>query len=154
MSRMPDQLDDDSQAEHAEGAASTPPPLPANSALLMEQIAAYLAQKEHRTLPTSLPTAEAVSRFLAHRTGKNLTDESLRLYRYKLKFWNGWRETQQCPRNVDAITLDELDRFFTYLATEHVPHVDNPRRPPEARRGLSPETVASYRRVLRAFWTF
>jgi site-specific recombinase XerD len=55
---------------------------------------------------------------------------------------------------VEEVTLDELDRFFTYMATEHIPHVQNPRRPAVTRSRLSPETVASYRRVLRAFWTF
>lgn len=101
-----------------------------------------------------LTTSEAISRFLTHRTGKNLADASLKLYRRKLRFWSSWRDLRGYSPTLVEVDLDELDCFFTYLAKEHIPHADNPRRSPSSRRGLAPESVASYRRVLRALWMF
>lgn len=95
----------------------------------------------------------AIERFLQQRTGV-ITDDSVALYRRELATWTRWRESHDCRSPLELITLDELDRFFYYLANEHIPHRHNPSRPAAPKTGLSPETVAAYRRVLRAFWRF
>ena len=98
--------------------------------------------------------SEVISRFLAHRTGKQLAATSVQLYRRKLAVWSAWRATQADAPLLGMVDLDELDRFFAYLTGEHVPHGSNPRRPAVVGQRLAPETVAGYRRVLRALWMF
>lgn len=97
---------------------------------------------------------DTIGRFLAHREGRGLAAATLVLYRRQLGAWADWRERQRCAGQLRAVTLDELDAFFRYLAREHIPHASNPRRPAAGAPGLAPETVAAHRRVLRALWTF
>lgn len=103
---------------------------------------------------STLILTDVIDSFLAHRTAKKLAEHSLKLYRRKLTVWKTWRKAHQCAPELSEIGLAELDRFFTYLIEECIPHGDNPYRSADPRRGLAPETVASFRRVLRALWMF
>lgn len=101
-----------------------------------------------------MDVATAVGRFLDHRRGRGLAASSLDLYDRQLGDWQAWRERRGHAPDLAAVTLDELDAFFAYLATEHVAHGGNPRRPAATSPGLAPATVAGIRRTLRAFWAF
>jgi site-specific recombinase XerD len=98
--------------------------------------------------------ATAAQRFLDHRRGRGLAASSLTLYERQLGDWRDWRSSRGHPPELAAVTLDELDAFFTYLARDHVAHGDNPRRPAATAPGLAPATVAGIRRTLKAFWGF
>lgn len=97
---------------------------------------------------------DAIRAFLAQRQSRGLSPASVALYRRQLDDWQRWREGQGAAPELVAVSLAELDRFVGHLAGERVPHAANPRRPAARQRGLSPETVASYRRTLRALWRF
>lgn len=101
-----------------------------------------------------MDVAAAIERFLDHRAGRQVAASTICLYRRQLATWCVWRQARAFPLAIAAVELDELDAFATYLACEHVPHGENPRRPAVPRRGFSPETCAAYRRVMRAFWRF
>ena len=100
-----------------------------------------------------MDTAPAIAQFLDSRS-RRIAPDSLKLYTRMLETWRSWRSARDAPPELSAIDLSELDRFFVYLAADHVPHHNNPRRPAPARRGLAPESIAGYRRVMRAFWRF
>lgn len=91
--------------------------------------------------------SDAIAAFLNHRRLKNLSLATLALYKRNLATWQRWRETNQHPADVQAISIDELRAFQAYLTYDYLPskHAIN-------RRGLSPATVDSYWRLIRAFW--
>lgn len=95
----------------------------------------------------------AVQSFLLHRELKNLSPETLRLYRRRLAFWMGWRAERGCAPDLAAITADELRGYLAYLLKEHVPHATNPRRPVSAPR-MAVTSVQSDWRILRTLWNF
>jgi len=96
---------------------------------------------------------DAVVMFLRHREVKNLSSATLRLYRRRLQFWQGWRERAPADGSLAAITADELRSYLHYLLHDHVPHATNPRRPAATGR-MAVASVQSDWRILRALWQF
>lgn len=96
---------------------------------------------------------EAVAMFMRHREVKNLSPETLRLYRRRLQFWLGWREQRDLDQWLATVTADELRTYLHYLLLEHVPHCDNPRRPASTGR-MAITSVQSDWRILRTLWNF
>jgi site-specific recombinase XerD len=94
--------------------------------------------------------SKAVESFLAHRRARNLSPATLQQYTRHL---DDWRRHTNTPDDLADVQLKHLDSFFAYLAGEHLAHGHNPHRP-AAQRGLSPATLAAYRRTLKAFWRF
>lgn len=97
---------------------------------------------------------QSVAAFLNHRRARGLAPDSLKQYERHLKDWQYWRQRHDLPDTLESIRLDDLDSFCTYLATTHVPHARNPRRPAAPGAGVAPATLAAYRRTLKAWWCF
>jgi integrase/recombinase XerC len=97
----------------------------------------------------------ALVQFLDHRRLANCAPGTLRLYRRQLDVWRGWLTAEARPAAIPDLTIAELRDFAAYLRDVYVPYSDarSTRRPLTA-RGLSENTLASYHRTLRAFWSF
>lgn len=100
-----------------------------------------------------IPLRDAVAMFMRHREVKNLSPSTLRLYRRRLLFWLIWRERQSLEPSLVGVTADEMRLYLRYLLLEHVPHAENPHRPP-ATGHMAVASVQSDWRILRALWTF
>ena len=95
---------------------------------------------------------EAIRLFMDHR--RRRTIETRRQYQHWLTLWRDWRDTHILPSDIAAVRIEDFRDFLRYLEHEHIPHGDNPRRPPLNRRGLMPASVAAAHRTLRGFWIF
>lgn len=98
--------------------------------------------------------AGVIAAFLTHRRAKGLVDNSLRVYERWLAQWASWRAARGEGALLSDVSIASFRAFFAYLATEHVPHSTNPRRPAVDRQGLVANTQASCWRTLRTFWNF
>lgn len=96
----------------------------------------------------------AIELFLDHRRAKGLSIASLELYRHWLTSWSDWRKQRQYPPDLPSVEAPELLALFRYLQTEHVPHQNNPRRPPAKQQGVAVRSAASCWRILRACWYY
>ncbi|NOK64248.1 MAG: hypothetical protein GFH27_549323n13 [Chloroflexi bacterium AL-W] len=96
---------------------------------------------------------QAVDAFLLHRRLKGCSADTRNLYRRRLHFWQQWHTTRYATECIDLISIDHLRTFFVYLTDEHVAHQNNPYRPATGKR-LTPASVDSFYRILRAFWRF
>lgn len=85
---------------------------------------------------TSIITA--VCSFLDHRRRKNVTADTLRLYTRVLDHWRTWRAGRTLPEGLEDVLLTDFTDFLGALLEE----------------GKAPNTVDSYRRILRAFWRY
>ena len=92
---------------------------------------------------------EAIEKFLQHRRDRNRSPETITQYGYHLKtLWLTWLTSAETPHQFEAITLDRMVAYFSYLTNEH----RNQHR--QGTAGLSPETVSGAWRTQRAFWNF
>lgn len=80
----------------------------------------------------------AVSLFLTHRREKNISSLSLSLYSRVLTSWRTWRESRKLSHELADVAIGDFKSFLGGLSDA----------------GRAPNTVDSYRRVLRAFWRF
>lgn len=85
-----------------------------------------------------LTLTEATAAFLAHRRLKNVVDETLRLYTRVLTSWCQWRSGRGLSDDLAAVVLADFTGFLKALSDAE----------------KAPNTVDSYRRILRAFWRF
>jgi integrase/recombinase XerD len=92
--------------------------------------------------------------FLDHRRAANCASGTLRLYRRQLDVWRDWLTTQQRPQTIPGLTIAELRDFSAYLRDSYVPYSDARSTRKPLTRALSENTLASYHRTLRAFWSF
>jgi site-specific recombinase XerD len=84
---------------------------------------------------------EAIESFLDHRRAANLAPGTLRLYARHLRHWHDWLQTRrQGDKEIASLTIDDLRDFAAALKDQ--------------RPILSENTLASYHRTLRAFWSF
>lgn len=104
-------------------------------------------------MPASGSVHEAIASFLLHRELKNLSPNTLQLYRRRLAFWETWRAQRTYGPRLAEVTLDELRQFIRYVMLEHVPHATNPRRPPTTTR-MKISSVQSDWRILRTLWNY
>lgn len=82
----------------------------------------------------------AVDLFLDHRRARNCAPGTLRLYARQLRHWHAWLGDADRPAALCDLTIADLRDFATAIR-------DGP-------RSLSENTLASYHRTLRAFWSF
>jgi site-specific recombinase XerD len=97
-------------------------------------------------------TNKAISVFLEEKRRANCAAGTISLYRRHLERWQEWLGAP--IRNVADLTIDDLRGFFAYLRDDHVAYAtEKSSRKPSA-RPLTENTLASYHRSVRAFWTF
>lgn len=91
---------------------------------------------------------QALATFIQHRQQRRLSVKSIEQYQYQLEdLWVTWRTAHQYPEDIQLISLEELNSFFSYLMNEHInQHTGG--------LGLAPATCASSWRILRTFWNF
>jgi integrase/recombinase XerD len=88
------------------------------------------------SLPMNL--IQAHENFLNHRRVKNVADETLRLYDRVLTSWRSWRAGRERSDLLEEVAVSDFTGFLGALS--------------EAKK--KPNTVDSYRRILRAFWRY
>lgn len=81
---------------------------------------------------------EAVGSFLDHRRRKNVSPDTLRLYTRVLTHWQTWRTARGLHDALSAVELEDFTAFLGALLADE----------------KAPNTVDSYRRILRAFWRY
>lgn len=96
----------------------------------------------------------ATGQFIDHRRGKLISAESIDLYRRELHRWLTWRAARSHPPDLAQVALDEIRGYFVYLRDEHVPHAANRHRTADDHVGLTPSSIDTSWRVLRACWRF
>lgn len=82
----------------------------------------------------------AIDLFLDHRRAANCAPGTLRLYGRQLRHWRSWLGDEDRSQAIARLTIAELRDFGIALR--------------QADRRLSENTLASYHRTLRAFWSF
>ena len=87
---------------------------------------------------TEQPVAAAILLFLRHRKSKNVARATTRLYTRLLRDWQEWRDGRTLPAALSSVTVEDFRGFLDERTGA----------------GLTPNTVDSYRRTLRAFWRF
>lgn len=91
---------------------------------------------------------DAITAFLEHRKARRRSPGTLKQYNYHLNdLWQTWRHDHGHADDMTTIAVEQLARYFTYLAHEHInKRTGNP--------GMSPETINCAWRAIRAFWNF
>lgn len=97
---------------------------------------------------------QAICEFLTHRELRNVAKDTLTLYRRFLRDWTYWRISHHYPADIITVSIEELQKFFLYLRNDHRPHEGNSHRPPAKSKGMAPNTIDTYYRIIRAFWNF
>lgn len=97
---------------------------------------------------------DAITRFLAFRRLRNLSDGTLDRYAQDFRLWTHWRRERNLSPVVTDITLDELRDYFAYLRDEHIPYSTNPHRAALDRVGLKASTISGHWKLLHAAWIF
>lgn len=101
-----------------------------------------------------MDVTDATSRFLDHRRLKLVSAGTIDLYDRELFRWQQWRHRAGHPPDIATIALDQVRAYFHYLEREHIPHGGASRRPAAKRVGLTPASIETAWRVLRACWRF
>lgn len=99
-----------------------------------------------------MQTNMAIEQFLEEKRRANCAVGTLRLYRRQLESWQLWLGAP--IRNVADLTIDDLRGFFAYLRDDHIAYSSEKSSRKPSKRQLSDNTLASYHRSLRSFWTF
>lgn len=102
----------------------------------------------------TLTLEKAAILFLDDRRLKGRSAKTIARYRAALTAWGRWRERQGHTPDLRLLQPAELRHYLLFLLLEHIPHADNPTRPPAQRIGLSPNAVRSARNIIRALLLF
>lgn len=97
---------------------------------------------------------DALTAFIADRRRSNCAPGTIALYRRQLDYWLEWLHGHSRMLVIPGLAIDDLRGFEDYLRSEHVPYSSAHASRPPLRRPLSENTLASYHRTLRAFWSF
>lgn len=95
-----------------------------------------------------------VDEFLAHRKHRNLAQSTIELYERLLNDWIEWRLLESYQSDIQTVSSQELQLFFTYLRKQHRPHARNSHRPAAKTVGMAINTIDTYYRIIRAFWRY
>jgi integrase/recombinase XerD len=98
--------------------------------------------------------ATAISAFIAHRRQANCAKGTIGLYRRQLDAWQAWLSRQGHTPQIPDLTIADLRDFAAYLRDGYVAYASEQSSRKPMRRPLSENTLASYHRTLRAFWSF
>lgn len=99
-----------------------------------------------------MQTHTAIDLFLEGKRLANCAKGTIGLYRRQLERWQAWLGAPS--RNVADLTIDDLRGFFAYLRDDYVSYESGISSRKPTTKPLTANTLASYHRSLRAFWTF
>ena len=88
-------------------------------------------------LGATMTDREAIAAFLEHRRLR-VMPRSLKRYELELRRWFKWRRAEGYSEQIEAVTLNELTRFFLFLLDD----------------GLAPATREGTWRYLKSLWRF
>jgi len=97
---------------------------------------------------------EAIEQFLGHRRLANCARGTIRLYGRQLLTWHTWLHDHERPQTIADLSIAELRDFAAYLKDSYVAYASEASSRKPSRRPLTENTLASYHRTLRAFWSF
>ncbi len=97
---------------------------------------------------------EAIGLFLDHRRLANCARGTITLYGRQLQTWHTWLRDHERPQTIADLTIAELRDFAAYLRDSYVAYGSEASSRKPSPRPLTENTLASYHRTLRAFWSF
>lgn len=97
---------------------------------------------------------EAFEAFLAHRRAGNCGVGTIGLYGRQLETWRVWLITRNRNVPIADLVIEDLRDFMAHLRTGYVSYASEASSRKPSSKPLSENTLASYYRTLRTFWSF
>lgn len=101
-----------------------------------------------------MQVADGIALFLEHRRGANCARGTIGLYGRQLAAYAAWLTEQGTSLEIADIAIADFRAFFAFLRTRYVAYTSEASTRPPSARPLSENTLASYHRTLRAWWSF
>lgn len=98
--------------------------------------------------------ADGIALFLEHRRGANCAKGTVGLYARQLGAFSTWLTEQESSREISDLTVADFRAFFAFLRNSYIAYTSKASTRPPSTRPLSENTLASYHRTLRAWWSF